>query len=108
MILEMIYNLLDLCWIFLVLQIYNSSTNALKKTNTYGYDTTKKEKLTSYVVRVCGAKIKEACESLSDTIANSIDRAKTKPKSQKKKSITLLLKKLLVHLILENFYKRQT
>lgn len=32
----------------------------------------------------------------------------TKPKSQKKKSITLLLKKLLVHLILENFYKRQT
>ncbi len=60
------------------------------------------------VVRVCGAKIKEACESLSDTIANSIDRAKTKPKSQKKKSIILLLKKLLVHLILENFYKRQT
>ena len=60
------------------------------------------------VVRVCGAKIKEACESLSDTIANSIDRAKTKPKSQKKKSITLLLKKLPIHLILENFYKRQT
>lgn len=60
------------------------------------------------VVRVCGAKIKEACESLSDTIANSIDRAKMKPKSQKKKSITLLLKKLPVHLILENFYKRQT
>ena len=60
------------------------------------------------VVRVCGAKIKEACESLLDTIVNSIDRAKTKPKSQKKKSITLLLKKLLVHLILENFYKRQT
>ena len=48
MILEMIYNLLDLCWIFLVLQIYNSSTNALKKTNTYGYDTTWKDKLTSY------------------------------------------------------------
>jgi len=60
------------------------------------------------VVRVCGAKIKEACESLSDTVANSIDRAKTKSKSQKKKSITLLLKKQLVHLILENFYKRQT
>lgn len=36
------------------------------------------------VVRVCEAKIKEACESLSDTIANSIDRAKTKPKSQKR------------------------
>ncbi len=32
----------------------------------------------------------------------------TKSKSQKKKSITLLLKKLPVHLILENFYKRQT
>lgn len=32
----------------------------------------------------------------------------TKPRSQKKKSITLLLKKLFVHLILENFYKRQT
>ena len=32
----------------------------------------------------------------------------TKPKSQKNKSITLLLKKLLVQLILENFYKRQT
>ena len=32
----------------------------------------------------------------------------TKSKSQKNKSITLLLKKLLVHLILENFYKRQT
>ena len=60
------------------------------------------------VVRVCGAKIKEACESLSDAIANSIDRSKTKPKSQKKKSIILLLKKLFVHLILENFYKRQT
>ena len=60
------------------------------------------------VVRVCEAKIKEACESLSDAIANSIDRAKTKPKSQKKKNITLLLKKLLVHLILENFYKKQT
>ena len=31
-----------------VLQIYNSSTNALKKTNTYGYDTTWKDKLTLY------------------------------------------------------------
>ena len=29
-------------------QVYNSSTNALKKTNTYGYDTTWKDKLTSY------------------------------------------------------------
>lgn len=38
------------------------------------------------VVRVCGAKIKEACESLSDTVANSIDRTKTKPKSQKIKA----------------------
>ena len=38
------------------------------------------------VVRVCGAKIKEACESLTDTIANSIDRAKTKLKSQKRKA----------------------
>ena len=67
-----------------------------------------RDALKNKVVRVCEAKIKEDCESLSDTIANSIDRAKTKPKSQKKKSITLLLKKLLVHLILENFYKRQT
>lgn len=38
------------------------------------------------VVRVCGAKIEEACESLSDTIVNSIDRAKTKLKSQKRKA----------------------
>ena len=38
------------------------------------------------VVRVCRAKIKEACESLSDTIVNSIDRAKTKLKSQKRKA----------------------
>ena len=52
-----------------------------------------RDALKNKVVRVCEAKIKEDCESLSDTIANSIDRAKTKPKSQKKKSITLLLKK---------------
>ena len=45
------------------------------------------------VVRVCGTKIKEACESLSDTIVNSIDRAKTKPKSQKNKSNHIVAKK---------------
>lgn len=45
------------------------------------------------VVRVCGAKIKEACESLSDTIANSIDRAKSKPKSQKKEKHHIVVKK---------------